>query len=65
MCFSVRFSLLILHQHHGEISEELLRSLQTEQKKNLHKVLIFNIPDIRVVSPPCGPGDVSGGGPTE
>lgn len=26
------------------------------------RVMSFIIPDIHVVSPPCGPGDVSGGG---
>lgn len=36
------------------------------RKRNMKtQVMIFSIPDTHEASPPCGPGDVSGGGPAE
>lgn len=60
LCMSL--TLTILHQLYGDISKELVRCLQRKMKTH---TMIFNIPDIHVASPPCGPGDVSGGGPAE
>lgn len=35
------------------------------EKRTHARFVIFHIPCIHVASPPCGPGDVSGGGPAE
>lgn len=43
----------------------LVRSLERNTNTHFSQVMIFSIPDIHEASPPCGPGDVSGGGPAE
>lgn len=71
--------LSVLHQHflseesglnnkqlHYFLSKELAYEARKKEDKKKHtKVRITNIPDIHVVSLPCGPGDVSVGGQAE